>query len=579
MDRQAWIAVTLCVIGLVVWQIYVAKNAPPPVPTAARSPSPSISASAAAVSASPTPVAAAAPSTSVAPENAAAKFEEKIETLRNGDEEVRLTNRGGAISEIVLLNHADDSGRPIILNSRERTPIAAIIDQPAAATLPEFAGAKQADGSIQFERTTPDRINVKKKFRLTSGAGQKDNYAIGLDVDLRNDGPQPYTSPGYYITLGSAKPIHANDYPSYTQLGWCVNGKAKFTDVSWFAEQNSFFGLQHRPARDIYEEKIFGAEWAAVSNQFFATILTPLNVQSTGVWGGRRFEIKFSETQIMYGLEGAMGMPGFQLKPGETSSLHFQIYGGPKLYHRLTELTHNEAEIMNFGIFKLISQALLNLLNLLHQYLGNYAAAILALTTIVKLTLWPLQNKANRSMRRMSALSPKMQELKEKYKDDPTRMNQEVMKLYKDYGINPVSGCLPMFIQIPIFFGLFTMLRQAVEMRNASFFWCHDLSQPDTIGHFPIVGWPINILPLLMALTNVWMMRITPKTGDATQQRVMMFTPIIFVVFCYNFAAALALYYTTQNLFTILQLYQNRKQPMPVLEKTAVANKRARKGR
>ena len=99
-------------------------------------------------------------------------------------------------------------------------------------------------------------------------------------------------------------------------------------------------------------------------------------------------------------------------------------------------------------------------------------------------------------MRRMSALSPKMQELREKYKDDPTRMNQEVMKLYKDYGINPVSGCAPMLIQIPIFFGLFTMLRQTVELRNASFLWVHDLSQPDTVGHIPILGWPLNILPL-----------------------------------------------------------------------------------
>ena len=172
-----------------------------------------------------------------------------------------------------------------------------------------------------------------------------------------------------------------------------------------------------------------------------------------------------------------------------------------------------------------------------------------------------------------------MQELREKYKDDPTKMNAEVMKLYKDYGINPVSGCLPMMIQIPIFFGLFTMLRQAVELRNASFLWVRDLSQPDTVAHLPIIGWPVNILPLIMAGTNLWLMRLTPKSGDATQQRVMMFMPLIFVVFCYNFAAALALYYTTQNLFTILQLYQNRKQPAPVLAKAAPAGKRARKGR
>jgi YidC/Oxa1 family membrane protein insertase len=212
----------------------------------------------------------------------------------------------------------------------------------------------------------------------------------------------------------------------------------------------------------------------------------------------------------------------------------------------------------------------------LNGVIGNYAASILTLTVIVKLLLWPIQNKANRSMRQMAALSPKIQELRDKYKDDPTRMNQEVMKLYKQYGINPVGGCLPMLIQIPIFFGLFTMLRQAVELRNAHFLWIRDLSQPDTVAHLPVLGWPVNVLPLLMALTNVWMMRLTPKSGDPTQQRVMMFTPIIFVVFCYNFAAALALYYTTQNLLTILQLYINRRQPMPKLEKVAPAEKRKR---
>ena len=274
-----------------------------------------------------------------------------------------------------------------------------------------------------------------------------------------------------------------------------------------------------------------------------------------------------------------MGMPGFQLQPNQTAAVRFQIYAGPKLYHRLAQLDHNEAEIMDFGMFKIVCQVLLNALNSLHSVLRSYGVAILALTAIIKLILWPLQNKANRSMRRMSALSPKMQELREKYKDDPTRMNQEVMKLYKDYGINPVSGCLPMVIQIPIFFGLFTMLRQAVELRNAQFLWVHDLSQPDTIAHVPGFGWPINILPLIMAGTNIWLMRLTPKSGDATQQKVMMFMPLIFVVFCYNFAAALALYYTTQNLFTILQLYQTRNQPLPVLEKVAVAGKKARKGR
>jgi YidC/Oxa1 family membrane protein insertase len=587
MDRQAWIAISLCVIGLVLWQIYMMKH-PTPVParpTPASLPSAS-TAPASPSSSAPPNLSSPAPTATPSPaENGVPRFAEKKETLRNSDMELRLTNRGGAVSKVVLLNHVAEGSERVVLNAAERTPIGAIVQRPEGVALSEFTTSRTPDGGVQFEHVTPERIDIRKKFFFSPTSGKKDNFVSQMDVDFRNDGTQTYNQPNYFLTLGSVQPIHPNDMATYTHLTWCVGGKAKSIDVNWFAAQSSFLGLQKRPARDFYDERLAGAEWTSVNNQFFVTLLAPLNAKATEVWG-RRFEIDPRDVLpnvppgvTLPALEGAMGMPGFQLQPGQTVSLHFEIYTGPKLYHRLAQLEHNEAEIMDFGVFKIICQTLLNLMNLLHHYLGNYAAAILALTTIVKLTLWPLQNKANRSMRRMAALSPKMQELREKYKDDPTRMNQEVMKLYKEYGINPVSGCLPMVIQIPIFFGLFTMLRQTVELRNASFLWVHDLSQPDTVGHIPILGWPLNILPLIMALTNVWMMRITPKTGDATQQRVMMFTPIIFVVFCYNFAAALSLYYTTQNLFTILQLYQNRRQPMPTLEKVAVAQKKSRRGK
>ena len=545
----------------------------PPMPAQA-SPSPSTVATS-------TPAAQAGlptPTPSSSPGETLPAFAEKKEVLRNSDVELRLTNRGGAISEVVLLNHIDDQNQRLILNSADRMPIGAIVQKPEAASLPEFTFSRAPDG-VQFERATSENVTIRKKFFFPPTTQKKDNFLAQLDVNFRNDGAQPANYPDYYVTLGSARPVHANDLSTYTHLIWCTAGKTKSIDVNWFAPQSSFLGLKRSAGHDFYGERLAGAEWAAVTNQFFATLFAPLDGKVNAVWG-RRFELPRGEgLQPFAAVEGAMGMPGLTLQPGQNTTVRFEIYAGPKLYHRLAQLEHNEAEILDFGEFKIICQALLNLMNLLHHYLGNYAAAILALTTIVKLCLWPLQNKANRSMRRMSALSPKMQELREKYKDDPTRMNQEVMRLYKDYGINPVSGCAPMLIQIPIFFGLFTMLRQTVELRNASFLWVHDLSQPDTVGHIPILGWPLNILPLLMALTNVWMMRITPKTGDATQQRVMMFTPIIFIVFCYNFAAALSLYYTTQNLFTIIQLYQNRRQPVPTLEKVTVAQKKLRGGK
>src|SRR5437764_12462903 len=570
MDRTAWIVVALCVIGLVVWEIYLAKQmAPRPAPIvgAPGQVSPTATPAILAPSPSATPVAEATPKTT------GPSFPEKTESLRNSDVELRLTNRGGGIKEAILLKQIAEQGWNGILNSDQSAPIGAIIEEPFTPTLEEFTASPESDSVVQFERTTAEQIIIRKKFFFEKSPENKDNYVIEMDVDLENRGDKPYQSSGYFVALGSAAPIHPKDYPSYTRLVWCINGRAKGIDVGWFGSSSGFLGLGQRPARPNYQESIAGAEWVAVSNQFFTTLMAPLTGKATSVWG-RRFETEYASDQKLPAIEGALGMPGFQLQPGQTYSARFEIYAGPKLYHRLAQLPHNEAEVMDFGIFKLVCQFLLNFMNLLHSWLGDYGLSILALTTIIKLTLWPIQNRANRSMRQMAALSPKMQELKEKYKDDPTRMNQELMKLYKQYGINPVGGCVPMMIQIPIFFGLFKMLGQAVELRNAKFLWVKDLSQPDTVAQLPFLGWNINIIPLCMAATQIWLMAMTPKTGDATQRRVMMFTPLIFLFICYNFAAALALYYTTQNLFSILQFYLNKKQPAPTLEKRSVAAKR-----
>lgn len=227
---------------------------------------------------------------------------------------------------------------------------------------------------------------------------------------------------------------------------------------------------------------------------------------------------------------------------------------------------------MNFGMFGFVSKFLLWAMTSLRNLLGNYAAAIIVLTLLIKSALWPVQNKATNEMRKMSALSPKMTEMREKYKDDPTKMNEEVMKLYREYGVNPFSGCLPMLIQIPIFFGFYAMLGTAIELRNSHFLWVSDLSQPDTVGH--ILGFPINVLPIVMAGSMIWQMAITPKSGDAMQQRIFYFMPVIFLVFCYNYASGLALYWTTQNIFSIVQLYLTRNRPLPTLEKKSVVAKR-----
>ena len=565
-------------IGLVVWEVYLAKQmAPRPAPAGATPAQVSSTATPVIVGPSPvpTPVAEATPAT----REPAPSFAEKIQTLRNSDLELRLTNRGGGIKEAVLLRQIAEKDQRVVLNSNQSTPIGVIIEQPATPDLAEFTASAAPDSAVQFERTTPEQLTIRKKFRFQKSSEEKDNYVIEMNVDLENRGDKPYQSGGYFVALGSAAPTHPKDYPAFTRLVWCIErnvsvwGGAKGIDAGWFGSSGGILGMGQRAARPYFEQTLGGAEWVAVSNQFFTTLMAPLSAKATGVWG-RHFDIERAPDQKLLGIEGALGMPGFQLQPGQTYSARFEIYAGPKLYHSLAQLPHNEAEVMDFGIFKIVCQFLLNFMNLLNSWLHDYGLAILALTTIIKLTLWPIQNKANRSMRQMAALSPKMQELREKYKDDPTRMNQEVMKLYKQYGINPVGGCLPMMIQIPIFFGLFKMLGQAVELRNAKFLWVKDLSQPDTVAHLPMLGWPVNIIPLCMAATQIWLMAMTPKTGDPTQRRIAMFMPLIFLFICYNFAAALALYYTAQNLFSILQFYQNKRQPVPTLEKVAPQRKR-----
>ena len=169
-----------------------------------------------------------------------------------------------------------------------------------------------------------------------------------MQIDFRNDGQQPQAVPGYFIALGSTRPIHPKDLPTDTRLVWCIKGESKGVDVSWFEGSGGFLGFGQHAPRPIYQETVAGADWAAMSNQFFTTILTPLNAKIGEVWG-KRVEIKRDDAQNLSGMEGAMKLPGFELQPGQTNTLRVQLYTGPKLYSRLAKLQHDEAEIMNFG--------------------------------------------------------------------------------------------------------------------------------------------------------------------------------------------------------------------------------------
>ena len=576
MDKQAWIAITLSIVGLVVWQIYFApKYLPAPVPvTAAATPGvlnadKSSKGEVVVDQKAATPV---TPSVETAPE--------KIEAVITDQIELDFTNLGGGIAEAIPrgAGHLAENGENIRLNHAGQIAIGAISAQAGEnARLPYTV---RRDGkTVICERTEPDGLNIVKEYTLDYQGDEKQIPAVRLKVTFKNTGAQPYKNDGYYIYAGSAAPIHRLDRPDYTSYDWMTGGNYFTTHATSFdASRMPVFGHE---GHDVITTPLARAAWVAVKNQFYTTIITPLDGSADGqepaareVWA-RRFDLALTAEDAakalpaLHGLDAALGLPGLKLGPGEAKTQTFQIYTGPKFYSRLARLGHDEEKVMDFGKFKLVSIALLAMMNTFKGWLGNYGLAIILLTLLVKGVLFPLQNKANKSMKRMSALQPKMNELREKYKDDPARVQTETMKLYKEYGINPVGGCWPMLIQMPIFFGFLYMLYTAAELRNAHFLWVRDLSQPDTVGHF--LGYNLNILPLFMIGSQFWQMQLTPKSGDPSQQKMMMFMPLLFGFFCYNLAAALTLYYTMQGLLTILQLYLTRNQAPPTLESRVAA--------
>jgi len=582
MDRKAWLAVIVCVAALGLWQwAYVNYYSPTPEqlaemrqaaekakaaePVPAPSPVPTA-----------TPLVAASTPAPVTSVPAVPREETKISTALA---EFDFVSDIGGLRQVVLLGHLGEKGGKVTLNIPEAMPIGAVSEVPGVPLGGFIREAAPAPNQIVFARTAADGERLRKIFTVDETGEGQGNYVVDLEVEFANTGATPLQRLGFYVSTGGAAPIHYTDMAIYTGFDWYREGKATFADVNWFnASSIPLTGIQLRAAQPIYEQKTDKISWAAVKNQYFTTIVAAESGEpGVSVWA-RRLDLLHAgdANHKVFGIEGALGLPGFRLDPGQTQSWKFQIFSGPKDLGRLSTLGHGEQEVMNFGIFKWVSEILLYSMNAIHGVLGNFAASIIVLTIIIKALLWPLQNKATDSMRKMAALSPKMTELREKYKDDPTKMNQELMKLYKDYGVNPFSGCFPMLIQIPIFFGFYSMLGTAIELRNSSFLWVHDLSQPDTVAH--IMGFPLNILPLLMAATMLWQMSLTPKTGDAVQQRMFMFMPVIFILFAYNFASALSLYWTTQNLISVVQLYLTRNKPLPVLEKKSVATKKALEG-
>jgi YidC/Oxa1 family membrane protein insertase len=509
------------------------------------------------------PTTTPAPAVEAAPVVATPAIPEQKFSLQTPVADYEFTNQGGGIATLRLLKHAGVTpGSKMVLNSAASHPMGALLLKPEDADNASYEARAEGDRVI-FERTLPNGIHLTKTYTVSQKAG--DDYRVGLTLAYTNRGAASVEQPASYLFIGSAAPLHTNDIPYYLGFDWFGGKSNAFITPNWFnASKIPLVGIETSPAKPVYTANPGNVTWAGVRDQYFTTIILPNEGQAEGVWA-RPVSVKI-DNQDLKGVEGFLELAPFKLAPGESVTKQFTLYSGPAEHKQLSALGHEAVQMMNIDrwwITRSVGSLLLRSMIFLEGFLHSYAWAIIVLTFIVRGLLWPIQGKANKSMKRMQLLQPKMVELKEKYKDNPTQMNQEVMKLYKDYGVNPVSGCLPMVIQIPIFIGFYSMLGTAVELRGSSFLWVHDLSRPDTIMH--LAGIPLNILPLMMAATMVWQMQLTPKAGDPAQQKMMMFMPLVFVFVTYNFASALALYYTVQNILSIFQLYVTRNQPMPEL--------------
>ena len=267
--------------------------------------------------------------------------------------------------------------------------------------------------------------------------------------------------------------------------------------------------------------------WIALESKYFCFAFLPIN--SNSLLAGYT---KLKDGRYIYA--------------NLTTPAELEIYAGPKSSETIAAVDHKLDKIIRFGMFGFIGKPLLYVLNWLYSIFGNYGVAIIVLTLLIRIVFYPLSFKSYKSMREMAKLQPKLKELQAKYKGKPDQLNKATMELYKKHKVNPFGGCLPMLIQIPVFFALYNVLLNAIELRGAPFvLWITDLSSKD----------PYYILPIIMGLTMYIQQKLTPATGDPTQQKIMMFLPVIFTIMFMSFPSGLVLYWTTNNILTLLQQF------------------------
>lgn len=568
-DRKTWVIVTLCAIGLGA-NFYLASKKQSDADFLKK-----VEAAEQTKSATNSTDPAAAPEAGLTVETPPASVEEQTTTLENDKVVFTFTNLGGGIKEAVFKDQfqVHSKTQNVVINSRGGAAIGAFADANGETLENTPFEYKQdlsvAGKKVVYQATLPSGLVARKSYSLIDPSKPGAPYLLDFDLTFQNNATGSLNLNKWSIFLGEASPLYQAETPDQTGFFWREGGSMHFDSTSAF--NGGWFSSAKSVITSPNDEKI---EFGGVANQFFTTVLRAKQPVTGEVWG-RSSPIHLKEgAKTLHSVRAGLRLPDVSLAPKDQKSYSYRLFIGPKDNTMLRKMDNKDepgwGDVMQYGFFSPVSRVLNFILNQLHSGLNKlhpewaWGLSIIFLTIIVRGAIWPLHAKSTRTMKRMSKLQPEMAKLKEKYPDDPNKLNTEMMGLYRKYGINPLGGCLPMLIQIPIFFGFFKMLQYAVEFRAQGFLWVTDLSQPDTLTQ--ILGVPINILPIVMGITSFLQIAMTPKTGDKMQQRIIMFMPLIFFFFCYNFASALALYWTTQNIFSIGQTWLMNKVPEPELK-------------
>ncbi len=593
MDKTAWIVVSLC-LGLLGLQWY--HSSTKEQEAAAAAPAAITAPATPATAAIPANAAPATPATTPAP--AAATAERKIiATLTSKDAEGKpvakynFTNIGGSISGVEMLGQVINSTRDelkntdVSINANPEAGIGSLVFGLSNDRAPQFDQAVyeyRADLSNENQVTLLGRVGdliVRKVYTLKPlKQGEKtidgNAYVLNLKIDVQNTAGQTLNAQDWGLYAGGMGQISKDESAYYTYYVHLEDGSFEKNTTGDF---RPWLGKQKDRS---YDKDFDSLEWVGVMNQYYASIVKPDKASGNNAMYAApvQFPLQVSGDKTEC-VEVALGMPDFSLAGktegmmGGQKSFSFDIFTGPKLNLMLNDMTDDFRmidRVMDYGIFTIIAYPMNWIVNLYHGWLGNWGWAIIAMTLTIRLLIWPLYRKSYTSMKRMSLLQPQMQALKEKYPNDQQKVQMEMMKLYQQYGISPMGGCLPMLLQMPIFFSFFYVLQTAAEFRGEGFIgWVTDLSQMDTVFSFSLMGYeiPVNILPILMASSTIIQMHMTPATGDATQVKIMRWMPLMFFLFCYTYPSALGLYWTTSNLISILQTIIIRRMPAPTLEK------------